>query len=39
MDTEEAVLKIAQQCGFSQQGKINMESINDDEFQNIYVLV
>ena len=39
MDSEEAVLKIAQQCGFSQQGKINMESINDDEFQNIYVLV
>ena len=39
MDTEETVLKIAQQCGFSQHGKINMESINDDEFQNIYVLV
>jgi ubiquinone/menaquinone biosynthesis C-methylase UbiE len=39
MDTEEAVLKVAQQCGFSQHGKINMASINDDEFQNIYVLV
>lgn len=39
MDTEEAVLKVAQQCGFSQHGKINMEPINDDEFQNIYVLV
>jgi len=39
MDSEEAVLKIAQQCGFSQHGKINMVSINDDEFQNIYVLV
>jgi ubiquinone/menaquinone biosynthesis C-methylase UbiE len=39
MDTEDAVLKVAQQCGFSQHGKINMESINDDEFQNIYVLV
>jgi ubiquinone/menaquinone biosynthesis C-methylase UbiE len=39
MDTEETVLKIAQQCGFSQHGKINMESINDDEFQNIYVLI
>ena len=39
MDTEDAVLKIAQQCGFSQHGKINMEPINDDEFQNIYVLV
>jgi len=39
MDLEEAVLKIAQQCGFSQHGKINMAPINDDEFQNIYVLV
>jgi len=39
MDSEEAVLKIAQQCGFSQHGKINMAPINDDEFQNIYVLV
>jgi ubiquinone/menaquinone biosynthesis C-methylase UbiE len=39
MDTEETVLKVAQQCGFSQHGKINMASINDDEFQNIYVLV
>jgi ubiquinone/menaquinone biosynthesis C-methylase UbiE len=39
MDTEEAVLKVAQQCGFSQHGKINMQPINDDEFQNIYVLV
>ena len=39
MDTEDAVLKVAQQCGFSQHGKINMASINDDEFQNIYVLV
>ena len=39
MDTEDAVLKIAQQCGFSQHGKINMASINDDEFQNIYVLI
>lgn len=39
MDTEDAVLKVAQQCGFSQHGKINMESINDDEFQNIYVLI
>ena len=38
MDSEEAVLKIAQQCGFSQHGKINMAPINDDEFQNIYVL-
>jgi ubiquinone/menaquinone biosynthesis C-methylase UbiE len=39
MDSEEAVLKIAQQCGFSQHGKINMAPINDDEFQNIYVLL
>ena len=39
MDTEETVLKVAQQCGFSQHGKINMAQINDDEFQNIYVLV
>ncbi len=39
MDTEDAVLKVAQQCGFSQHGKINMASINDDEFQNIYVLI
>ena len=39
MDTEETVLKVAQQCGFSQHGKINMASINDDEFQNIYVLI
>ena len=39
MDTEETVLKVAQQCGFSQHGKINMAPINDDEFQNIYVLV
>lgn len=39
MDSEEAVLKIAQQCGFSQHGKINMAPINDDEFQNIYVLI
>ena len=39
MDTEEAVLKVAQQCGFSQHGKINMAPINDDEVQNIYVLV
>ena len=39
MDSEEAVLKVAQQCGFSQHGKINMAPINDDEFQNIYVLV
>jgi ubiquinone/menaquinone biosynthesis C-methylase UbiE len=39
MDTEDAVLKVAQQCGFTQHGKINMESINDDEFQNIYVLI
>ena len=39
MDSEEAVLKIAQQCGFSQHGKINMAAINDDEFQNIYVLI
>jgi ubiquinone/menaquinone biosynthesis C-methylase UbiE len=39
MDSEEAVLKIAQQCGFSQHGKINMAPINDDEFQNIYILV
>ena len=38
-ETAQIVLKIAQQCGFSQHGKINMESINDDEFQNIYVLV
>lgn len=39
MDSEEAILKVAQQCGFSQHGKINMAPINDDEFQNIYVLV
>jgi len=39
MDSEEAVLKVAQQCGFSQHGKINMAPINDDEFQNIYVLI
>ena len=39
MDSEEAVLKVAQQCGFSQHGKINMAPINYDEFQNIYVLV
>jgi ubiquinone/menaquinone biosynthesis C-methylase UbiE len=39
MDSEEAVLKVAQQCGFAQHGKINMAPINDDEFQNIYVLV
>ena len=39
MDSEEAILRVAQQCGFSQHGKINMAPINDDEFQNIYVLV
>lgn len=39
MDSEDEVLKIANRCGFSQQGKINMEPINDDEHQNIYVLV
>ena len=39
MDSEADILKVAQQCGFSQHGKINMEPINDDEFQNIYVLV
>ena len=39
MDSEDVVLRIAQQCGFSQHGKINMAAINDDEFQNIYVLI
>jgi len=39
METENDVLKIASQCGFSQHAKINMESINDDVHQNIYILV
>lgn len=39
MDSEDDVLKIANQCGFSQHGKINMAPINDDEHQNIYVFV
>jgi hypothetical protein len=39
METENDVLKIASQCGFSQHAKINMESLNDDSHQNIYILV
>ena len=39
MESEDEILKIANQCGFSQHGKINMESINNDEHQNIYILI
>ncbi len=39
MDSEENVLKTALKCGFSIYGKINMEKINDDEYQNIYILI
>ncbi len=39
MESDEDILKIASQCGFSQLAKINMESINDDQYQNIYILV
>jgi len=38
MDSDEDILKIAGKCGFSQHAQINMASINDDEFQNIYIL-
>jgi transcription antitermination factor NusA-like protein len=39
MESEDEILKIANQCGFSQHGKINMKSINNDEHQNIYILI
>ena len=38
MDSDDDILKIARQCGFSQHAQINMESLNDDKFQNIYIL-
>ena len=38
MESDEDILKIASQCGFSQHAQINMEPLNDDEFQNIYIL-
>ena len=37
MDSDEDILKIASRCGFSQHAQINMESINDDQHQNIYI--
>jgi SAM-dependent methyltransferase len=38
MESDEDILKIASKCGFSQHAQINMAQINDDEFQNIYIL-
>lgn len=38
MDADEDILGVARQCGFSQHAKINMETLNDDQFQNIYIL-
>ena len=38
MESDEDILKIASKCGFSQHAQINMAPINEDEFQNIYIL-
>lgn len=38
MESDEDILRIASQCGFAQHAKINMEKINDDVHQNIYIL-
>jgi len=38
MESDEDILKMASKCGFSQHAQINMAPINEDEFQNIYIL-
>jgi SAM-dependent methyltransferase len=36
---EQEIIKLAQMCGFSLHGKINMEPINGDEHQSLYIFV
>jgi SAM-dependent methyltransferase len=39
MESDDEILRVASQCGFSQHAQINMEPVNDDQYQNIYVLI
>jgi len=39
MESEDEILKMATNAGFTLHGKINMEPVIHDEFQNIYLLV
>lgn len=39
METEDAILKIAVQQGFSLYGKINLDPVIHDEYQSLYLLV
>jgi SAM-dependent methyltransferase len=39
MESEDAILKTALNNGFSLQGKINLEPVNSDEYQSLYLLV
>lgn len=39
LQDEESILKMARMCGFSVHGKINMEPINGDEHQSLYIFV
>lgn len=39
MESEDAILKTALNNGFSLQGKINLEPVNSDEHQSLYLLV
>jgi len=39
MESEEAILKTALNNGFSLYGKINLEPVNSDEHQNLYLLI
>ena len=36
---ESSIMKLAQMCGFSMHGQINMEPINGDEHQSLYIFV
>ena len=39
MESEDAILKTALNNGFSLYGKINLEPVNSDEHQSLYLLV
>jgi SAM-dependent methyltransferase len=39
MESEDAILKTALNNGFSLYGKINLEPVNSDEHQNLYLLI
>ncbi len=39
LQDEASIIKLAQMCGFSMHGQINMEPINGDEHQSLYIFV